>query len=214
MDVSAPIRVLLVEDDARLRRSLRLLLDSDPRLHVVGDVGTARDALALPDTLVADVAVVDLGLPDGSGVDVIRAFKDTRASLDIMAHTVFDERGTVLSALKAGASSYVLKGCAPEELIDAVVQLHEGGAPMSPSIARQLVEALRAPAEADEPDPLSPREREVLRAIDAGRTYAEVAATLHISPHTVHTHIKNIYAALQASGKRQALAEARRRGLI
>lgn len=210
LDAARPLRVFVVDDDDLTRESLAEVLTSDPGLEVAGSAACLEDALAQIGDQV-DVAIVDLGLGADSGIDLIAALRHRFPELDVMAHTVFDDRDNVFQALKAGASSYVLKGASADELVLAVRELSRGGSPMSPKIARLVIEHLQVGAQ---PDPLSPRERQILRHIDQGLTYKEIAAQLSISAHTVHSHIKNVYERLQASGKRDALSRARERGLI
>ncbi len=206
------LRVFVVEDDPLLRRHLVELLGSESGMAVVGQAGAGDEALGALERVETDVVLMDLGLPGLSGVEAIASLaKRPRAPL-MMAHTVFDDRDTVLKAIKAGASSYVLKGCAPRELVEALYELQAGGAPMSPRIARAVLRELHeVPAQ---PDPLSPRERQLLKLVDEGLTYKQIASQLNVSPHTVHSHIKNIYEALQAKSRAEALANARHRGLI
>lgn len=200
------LRIFLVEDDPDTRATLREALAA--AFDVVGEAGAAAEAVALAPGAQPDVVLVDLALGEESGVDVIRALKEKLPAADLMAHTVFDDRDVVLRALKAGASGYLLKGASPSELHEAVRELRAGGAPMSPRIARLVIQDLQRE------DVLSPREREILRGIDRGLTYKELAAELHLSVHTVHSHIKSIYERLHASGKKTALAAARSRGLL
>lgn len=205
------VRVLIVEDDVRLRASLRLLLDGEASVEVVADVGSAAEAIDALESATADIALIDLGLPDRDGTSLVAELKQKHPALEIMVHTVFEDWDVVFAALRAGATSYVLKGASPRELVEALDELHRGGAPMSPSIARAVLLHLRADRG---PDVLSPRERAILRAIDRGLAYKQVARELAISAHTVHSHIKNIYAALSATDRKSALAAARRRGLL
>ncbi|MGE0323672.1 MAG: response regulator [Polyangiaceae bacterium] len=207
---SGPIRVFVVEDDELIRESLLTLME-DAGFSVVGSTASASSALEALRDAVVDVAIVDLGLGSESGIDLIREVSRLRPDVAYMVHTVFDDRDVVFRALKAGASSYLLKGSTADELCAAVRELHAGGSPINPRIARLVIQELHGETGADA---ITPRERQILRAIDAGQTYKEVAACLGISVHTVHSHIKTIYERLQAHGKRQALAEARRRGLI
>src|SRR5690606_683397 len=183
-----------------------------PAVEVVGhanSVRAAREAVPLSN---AEVLLCDLGLPDGSGVDLIRELHDNDPGLDIMAYTVVDQQATVFSALRAGAGAYVLKGATPTELTAALHELHRGGAPMSPKIARAVVRYLQQGPTAG--DVLSPRERQVLMASDEGLTYKEIGERMHLSTHTVHSHIKNIYKRLHATNKREAVASARNRGIL
>ncbi len=208
------LRVFVVEDDALLREHLVELLSTCGAFEVAGVAGSGAEAL---ETFVAakpDLALVDLGLPDMSGQALIRELSAMGTRAQMMAHTVFDDRANVLEAIKAGASGYVLKGCTPEDLVSGLKSLHAGGAPMSPRIARAVMLELRSSPDAPEPDLLSPRERQLLKLVDEGLTYKQISDALHVSTHTVHSHIKNIYEALHARSRADALAKARGRGLI
>lgn len=207
------MRIFVIEDDAMLRKHLVELLSSEPGMQVVGHAGNGRDALAALEQTEADVVLTDLEMPVMGGVELIGALARRPNPPLMMAHTVFDDRSSVLQAIKAGATSYVLKGCAPGELISALKELEAGGAPMSPKIARAVMRELQVNVPA-EPDLLSPRERTLLKLVDEGLTYKQIAEKLCVSPHTVHSHIKNIYEALQAKSRGEALALARKRGLI
>ena len=181
-------------------------------MRVIGNAGSAEDALVALEKLQPQLMLVDLGLPGLTGIELIAKLSAKKEKPLMMAHTVFDDRENVLSAIKAGASGYVLKGCAPRELVEALQSLNAGGSPMSPRIARAVLRELQQlPAE---PDPLSPRERHVLKLVDEGLTYKQIADRLCVSPHTVHSHIKNIYDQMQVRSRSEALAQARSRGLI
>lgn len=217
------IAVAIVEDDDVTRECVREAIDDGEGFRVVAIASSAAEATAAGFAAEADVAIVDLGLGNESGIDVIRALREALPELEIMAHTVFDDRAIVFRALEAGATSYQLKGGAAADLRRAIRDVHDGGAPMSPRIARMVLERLQAGAAGEAgpaagtaavADPITPRERQILREIDQGKTYKEIAAALAISVHTVHSHIKSIYERLHASGKREALATARRKGLL
>jgi len=132
-----------------------------------------------------------------------------------MTFTIFEDRETVFSAIKAGASGYLIKGSPARELVESLRNLHEGGAPMSPRIARKVIQELRG--ETDESDGaglLTQREKEILGKIKQGLVYKTIAAELFISPHTVHTHIKKIYEKLHAKTRDEVIHNAKRQGLI
>lgn len=207
------MKVSIVEDDILLRENLKLLLSGEPTITVDGIFGTAEEALSCLDRVQPDILLADIGLPGMSGVDLISAVKDAMPNIEIMAHTVFDDRETVFSAIKAGASGYILKGSTPRELIDALHTLASGGAPMSPKIARKVVMEFQEDG-IDEQYILSPREREIVKEIESGMTYKSIAEKLNISPHTVHTHIKKIYDKLHVKNRRGALVAARKKGII
>jgi two-component system NarL family response regulator len=206
------LRVAVVEDDKTTRESLCLLLGGEPTLAVAGAFGSGRELLRALDGLEADVILVDLGLPDSTGAELIAAVKHRRPLCELMAYTVSEDRDTVFGALRAGATGYILKGRPPRELVEALHALARGGSPMSPRIARAVVRAFQDPGAASEV--LTEREREVLRRIERGSSYKEVAAELGISTNTVHTHIKHVYEKLQARSREEAVRVARRKGLL
>ncbi len=206
------MRVCIIEDDPLTRRSLCTLLAGEPRISQVTSAGNGTEALSTIAQHRPDVALVDLGLPDISGAELIAEIKERWPRIEIMAYTVHDDRATVFAAIKAGATGYLLKGSRPVELVEALYELYEGGAPLTPKIARAVLKELRDQPE--EPCPLTEREIDVLAQVSSGRSYRDVADLLGISPHTVHTHIKNIYDKLHVKNRRQALAQARKLSLI
>ncbi|MGE0788681.1 MAG: response regulator [Sandaracinaceae bacterium] len=210
--MARPTRVLIVEDDPTYRDELELLLAETDDFVLAASCPEGASALAFDGEI--EMAIVDLGLPDGPGADVIRALRAERETLEVMAFTVFEERDVVFEAIVAGAGSYLLKGTPREEMIAALRELRAGGAPMSPKIARAVVEAFQQQGSVAERYVLSPRELEILRLLEEGYLYKEAAATLCVSPHTVHTHIKRIYEKLHARGRREALTKARLRGIL
>ena len=207
------MRLLIVEDDKLLLDNLRLLLSGEPGIAVVGAYASAEDAMPHIQEADPSILLADIGLPGKSGIELIAQVKKESPDIDILAHTVFDNRDTVFSAIKAGASGYLLKGCSPRELIEALFDLHNGGAPMSPKIARSIIREFQA-AGIDEQYLLTPREKEILLQLEKGYTYNKLADELNISPHTVHTHIKNIYEKLHVRGRDEALLKARKKGII
>lgn len=205
----------LVEDDPILRNSLGMLLAGERQVELVGSFGSAEAALAAIDEegLEPEVMVVDIDLPGMSGVDLIRAIKIDHPDIEVMAFTISVDRDTVLAALKAGASGYLVKGSSPRELIEAIHSIHEGGAPMSPRIAKRvLLEFREKPLE--RPSPLTARETDILSQIEEGLSPKEIAQGLSISLHTVQTHLKRVYEKLQANSRREALHKARRQGIL
>jgi two-component system NarL family response regulator len=207
------VRLAIVEDDAMLRENLRLLLGGEAKIEVVGAFGSAEEALQGLAGCCPELLLVDLGLPGISGVGFIEKAKQMMPSVEIMAHTIYDDRETVFAAIKAGASGYLLKGSTPREIVESLLTLHEGGAPMSPKIARKVIGEFQATGP-EEQYVCTAREKDILKGVEAGLAYKEIADKLTISPHTVHTHIKKIYDKLQARNRQEALIKARRKGII
>ncbi|NTW59840.1 MAG: response regulator transcription factor [Nitrospirae bacterium] len=207
------MKVSIVEDDVLLRQNLNLLLSGETGISVVSVYSTAEEALAGIKRARPEILLADIGLPGMSGIELIRELKEQMPDLEIMAHTVFDDRETVFSAIKAGASGYILKGSTPRELIDALHTLAKGGSPMSPKIARKVIREFQGEG-IDEQYLLSHRETEIVKEIENGLSYKDIAVKLGISPHTVHTHIKNIYEKLHAKNRQGALIAARKKGII
>jgi DNA-binding NarL/FixJ family response regulator len=206
------MRLVIVEDDPILRESLKMLLAGETGITVAGAYGNAEDALRGLRKASPEVMLADLGLPGMSGPEMIKKAKDEMPSLEIMAHTVFEDRENVFSAIKAGASGYILKGSSPREIVEAIHEIHKGGAPMSPKIARKIIHEFQD--ENGEQYILSQREKDIVKCIEQGLTYKEISLSLKISSHTVHTHIKNIYEKLQAKDREEALIKARKTGII
>ncbi len=207
------MRLVIVEDDPILLESLKLILGGEAGITVAGAYGNAEDALRGLKKASPEVVLADLGLPGMSGIELIKQAKENMPELEIMAHTVFEDRENVFSALKAGASGYILKGSSPREIVEAIHEIHKGGAPMSPKIARKVIHEFQD-EEAGEQYILSQREKDIVKCIEQGLTYKEISLKLKISAHTVHTHIKNIYEKLQAKDRVEALVKARKTGII
>jgi len=207
------MNLVIVEDNTLLRENLRLLLEGEQGISVEGTFASAEEALSPIREIGPDVLLVDIGLPGRSGIDLIGDVKKDNPEIEILAHTVFDSRDVVFSALKAGASGYILKGASPREIVEALFSLHQGGAPMSPKIARAVIREFQT-SRGKEEELLTAREKEILLGLEQGFTYNEIGTNLHISHHTVHSHIKNIYEKLHAQGRRSALFKAKKKGII
>lgn len=208
--------VMVVEDDPAFLNRFCRIIAADPDLELfaaVSDCASARQALrnAAPDVLLAD-----LGLPDGSGIQVIREASRRFPATDIVVITVFGDEEHVLAAIEAGATGYILKDSIPEEFVGLIKQLRAGGSPISPVIARQLLKRFKPAADARpaESAGLSGRESEVLSLIAKGFSFGEIARLLGVSKHTVTTHVKKIYQKLAVHSRGEAVYEAGKMGLI
>jgi DNA-binding NarL/FixJ family response regulator len=221
--VTSPISVALVEDDPGTHERLVAVIGRTPALSLARTATRAADIIEWLREGRPDVLLVDLGLPDRSGIDVIRYCRRQSPLTEVMVVTMFGDEANMIRAFEAGARGYLLKDGTEEELARHVLDLHAGGSPMSPLIARQLVARISTPASetaAAKPaagellERLSPRESEILTLVARGYTYAELARLLSISLSTVQTHVKSIYSKLAVHSKTEAVYEARQLGLL
>ncbi len=213
------IRVALVEDEVDFQDTLIEAVRIAGDLDLLGVAGSRTDAMHMLKTMQADVLVVDLGLPDGSGIDVIRAAYEKTPACAIMVYTIFDNETDVIRSLEAGASGYLIKDDAPVDMANGIRILHAGGSLISPLIARQILVRFRENRTSAPPEPaprvsLSGREQEVLLYITKGFTADEIAALLSVSRHTVLTYVRRIYAKLKVGSKAEAIYEARHLGIL
>lgn len=215
------VGVLVVEDDAVTRKTLCLAVESAPGLKLLAAYDSVRPALEWLDGAQPDVLITDLGLPDGSGLDIIHACTRRYPQTDIMVVTMSSDESNVLACIEAGASGYVLKDAGRMDIARAVLDLRGGGAPMSPTIARMVLAKVRGGKKPtlSESAPatdatLTRREAAILDLIAQGDSYGEVAKMLSVSVGTVQTHIKNIYGKLAVHSRGEAVFEAHRRGLL
>lgn len=221
-DTPTPYRVLLVEDSDWVREGLELAVgESAGGLTLAASTARGQQALALvADGPAFDVALVDIGLPDISGVHVIRAIAERYPEAVSIAFTVFDDAETVMDVVRAGARGYLLKSSTAPQVIEGLQAAAQGGAPMTPRVARIVVDALHRPAvaqcstEKEIVRGLTDREREVLQMLATGVTYAQTAELLGIRLGTVQSHVKKIYAKLQVDSKTEAATVAQRAGLV
>jgi DNA-binding NarL/FixJ family response regulator len=217
--LNKPIRTAVVEDDPASRKMIVSLLQADPDYAVVAEFAEGRPAVAAFAALALDIALVDIGLPDISGIEVIEKLKTLSSDCNVLVITTFGDEKTVTAALQAGADGYLLKGTPLEELKRDIHALRDGGSPLSPMIARKLLNRLQNKPAEDKPENgadtiLTRREREILEMIGKGFSYAETSNICGISTATVHSHLKSVYRKLEVHSKTEAVYEARRRKLI
>ena len=218
------IRVVLVEDDVHFQQALKETIQAAPDMLLLSVSSTRAHGLLALEIEEMDVLVVDLGLPDGSGIDVIRAAHLRWPQCGIMVSTAFGDELHVMQSLEAGAAGYLLKDSTPQSMLAEIRSLHAGGSPISPLIARQILMRFRAQDKSAEVSgpvlsgkpraALSAREQEVLEFITKGFTFEEIAHLMAITRHTVQTFVRRIYAKLEVSSKTEAIFEARHRGLL
>jgi DNA-binding NarL/FixJ family response regulator len=220
MTDTPPLEVLLVEDDPAHLDRYRDNLALDAGLRVVGAFDCGMAALEACADLLPQVALVDLGLPDINGFELIRRLRSLSPGTDVLVVSVFGSEYHLLNAIEAGATGYLLKDSGPTDFNAAIHAVHAGESPMSPSLARHLLRRCIGMVPSN-PSPLprddgllSPRETTILECIARGDSAAEVGRRLFISPHTVKSHVKNIYSKLETHSRQEAVRVARQRGLI
>ncbi len=208
------IRVLVVDDHAVVRSGLRLLLDAEEDIEAVGDAGNARDAVFQARALKPDVILLDVVMPEQTGLDVLPQLKHENPDTKVLMLSMQDEPRYVREAFAAGASGYVLKEAADTEVVAAVREVAGGGRYVNPELGARLVVADAEAAKLAEEDPLSDREREVLRLLALGHTNQEIAKQLYISVRTAETHRAHIMQKLRLQTRADLVAYALEHGLL
>ena len=227
------VSVLIVEDEPAFLQLFSEAVLAEPRLRLVGAESTVAGACARIDALAPDVVVTDLGLPDGSGVDVVRHAVRRRPDVDVLVVTMFGDDVHLIDSLAAGATGYLLKDAMPGRISASILEVHAGGAPITPGIARRVLQRFRvvtptvqAGAQTGSDLPvvqlesgdtgaaLTARETDILRLVAKGLSFGDVGGALDISPHTVVTHVKRIYRKLAVHSRGEAVFEARALGLL
>ncbi len=199
------ISVAIVEDDAGVRRSLEWLLKSSPEFCCVAACGSAEEAWRALPKAAPEVALMDINLPNHSGIECTARLKELLPTVQIVMITVYDESEKVFNALRAGASGYIFKRSTPERILQAIREVHAGGVPMSSEIARKVLGAFRQPMAAPvEEHNLSRREQEVLELLAEGCSNKAIAQKLSLSIDTVTWHLRHIYAKLHVRSRTQA----------
>ena len=200
--VPASIGVAIVDDDAEFRRLVHDTLAAHPDLRCVGECPDADSALANLPRVRPDVVLMDIEMPGVSGIECLRQLHEAWPGARVMMLTVFEDYDRIFESLKAGAMGYLIKRGVVSRLADAVRDLHAGESPISPSIARKLIQTFRAPLE-----DLSTREREILEHLARGQQYKEIAVDLGVSFHTVRTHVGAIYEKLHVHSRQEAIGK-------
>jgi NarL family two-component system response regulator LiaR len=208
------IRVLIADDHAIVRKGIAAVLEIVPDIEVVGEAENGREAVAQVEVLRPDVILMDLVMPEMDGIEAIRRIKDRQPEACILVLTTFAGEDKIFPAIKAGALGYHLKDSRPEELVQAIREVYGGESSLHPVIARKVLEELSRPSERPPtPDPLTPREVEVLQLVAQGLENAEIAERLVITEATVRTHVSNITGKLHVASRTQAALYALREGI-
>jgi NarL family two-component system response regulator LiaR len=209
-----PIRVLIVDDHGIVRKGTQALLAAVPDIEVVGEAGDGKMAVTQAQTLQPDVILMDMVMPKMDGITAIKKILAQQPHIRIIALTSFTGDDKVFPAIKAGALGYFLKDAPPEQLVEAIRQVHRGEPSLPPAIARRVLQELGRP-ETSTPslDPLTERETEVLKLVATGQTNQQIADQLSISEITVRTHVSNLLTKLHLDNRVQATLYALREGL-
>ena len=209
-----PIRVLIVDDHTIVRKGIRALLAEIEDIAVVGEASDGVEAVAQAETLTPDVILMDLLMPQMDGIEATRQITSRQPGVRVLVLTSFVADDKVFPAIKAGALGYLLKDSAPQDLVQAIRQVHRGESSLHPTIARKLLEEMAHPsASRSTPDPLSERELEVLHLLAQGLSNREIAEKLIVSETTARTHVSNILGKLHLASRTQAALYALREGL-
>jgi len=204
-----------VEDDGRLRAGLKEIVDRDAGCHCIGTFASGEEAVEKAPALKPHVAVMDINLPGMDGIECVRQLSEKLPDLQIVMLTVYQDTDSLFRALAAGAHGYLVKPARARELLEAIKDIHQGGAPMTSALARKVVDAFRKQStptastlsEANpETSELAPREREILDLLAQGFSYKEIADRINVSFATVHTYVLRIYKKLHVRSKNAAVA--------
>ena len=215
------VKVLVVDDHALFRRGIVTVLANQQNISVVGEAVNGLEAIAKAEELAPDVILMDLNMPQCSGLEATQALQAKAPQVNILVLTVSENEADLFAAIKFGATGYILKNTEPEDLVQAIHHIAQGGVIISPVMATKLLAefkdsgtGVQAEKVADEKDKMSPREDEVLQLVAQGATNKEIADSLFISENTVKTHLRNIMDKLHLANRSQAAAYAVKRGLV
>ena len=213
-----PIRILLADDHTVMRRGLRLLLESQPEFSVVAEASDGRQAVQQAEATLPDVAVMDIAMPNLSGIEAAQRIATAQPSTAIVILSMHSDEGYVLRALKVGAKGYLLKDSAEGDLIEAIKAVHQGKTFFSPEISKMLVEdyvrEIRTRGAEDSYDLLTSREREILQLLAERKSNKEIALALNLSVYTIETHRRNLHEKLNLHSLAELILYAVRKGII
>ena len=208
------VRVLIVDDHAIVRRGIQMLLDTDPSIQIVGEAEDCQDAVRKAEMLQPDVILMDLVIPQGGGIEAIEEIKRDSPHLKVIVLTTFGDEPRVKAAMEAGADGYLLKDADGDALLQAVHAAQQGAMPIHPHVAHHLVRNLTKREEMNGREPLTEREKEILRLVSQGMSNKAIARDLSLSVGTVKVHVSHILDKLSVSNRTEASMRALQMGLI
>lgn len=200
-----PVRIAIVEDDQELLKGITLTFNTREEVDLITSYTNAEDFMAAAETLDVEVVLMDIGLPGQSGIDCIKKLKTRYPKMQFMMWTTFEDDEKIFEALKAGANGYILKTATTPQLVQAICDMHNGGSPMSSSIARKVIASFHQVDIQQAAYKLTKREVEILEQLARGYRYKEIADKLFVSLETVRSHVHHIYEKLQVSNRTDAL---------
>lgn len=205
-----PIHIAIIEDDDEIRQTLALIIKGTNGFFCSATFPDSEAALAQIKDLVVDVMLVDIELPGITGIEAVSKIKQLKPNVDCLMLSIRQDDEAVFNSIRAGAAGYLLKDTPPAEILRAIEEVHQGGAPMSMQIARRVLQSFYP----TQTSPLSERETEILQLLSEGLNYRSIAEKIFLSPHTIKSHIKNIYAKLHVHSRAEAVKKAIKDKLI
>ena len=204
------IRVIVFEDNMSLRTGLFHLINGSPGFECVGAFANCSNLMKNIREMQPDIVLMDIGMPGINGIEAVKIIREKYPDLKILMQTIFEENEKIFDSILAGANGYILKNTSSSQILEAIKDIYEGGAPMSPSIATKVLKMMGQPVQSpkNETFNLSDREKEVLQLLVNGYSYKMIAAEMYISIDTVRSHIKKIYEKLHVNSKSEAVAKA------
>jgi DNA-binding NarL/FixJ family response regulator len=199
------ITICIIEDLIEIQKGLQTIIESDSRFCLLKSFENAEDAIAQLPLLNPDIVLTDINLPGKSGIDCITEIKNEIPETQFIMFTIYEDNDQVFEALKAGASGYILKNTTPEKIIESLIELNDGGSPMSPKIARKVLTSFNVTTNNNVSELISKREQEVLELLSKGFLYKEIADKLNITLSTVKRHLNHVYTKLQVQNKTEAI---------
>jgi len=199
------IHVVIIEDIPEIREGLQMLINGSDGFSCTDTFANAEPAIEKLPLLNPDVVLMDIHLPGMNGIEAVKRLKSLCSCTQFIMSTVYEDDENIFESLKAGASGYLLKKTAPSKILDAIVEVHNGGSPMSGQIARKVIASFQHKDSIDEANMLTPKEKEILKQLAKGLRYKEIADEMKISIETVRSHARKIYEKLQVQSRTEAL---------
>jgi len=199
------IKVVIIEDIKEIREGLQMLINGSEGFMCARTFANAEDAIEQLPGIGPDVTLMDINLPGMNGIEAVRKLKPLCSSTQFIMSTVYEDDESIFESLKAGASGYLLKNTAPAKILESIMEVYQGGSPMSGQIARRVIASFQHKDSIDDSELLTQREKEILKSLAKGLRYKEIAAELNIGLETVRTHARNIYEKLQVQSRTEAV---------